>query len=195
MKVRKMRLLRHKHGITRSELGCACALSPQRISEIELSGTGLIPETKEKLQRGFESVVQKHPNWKILEQVDADFTTAKGKEEMQRLLKKYPSIDVVVSQNDDMTFGALEAIEEAGKTAGTGGEITVISFDSVSAALEKVKAGTIQADIECNPLLGPYIEEIIQELEQGRVPEKECYVEEKVFTQKNVLSVLGDRAY
>ena len=144
---------------------------------------------------GFESVVQKHPNWKILEQVDADFTTAKGKEEMQRLLKKYPSIDVVVSQNDDMTFGALEAIEEAGKTAGTGGEITVISFDSVSAALEKVKAGTIQADIECNPLLGPYIEEIIQELEQGRVPEKECYVEEKVFTQKNVLSVLGDRAY
>ena len=59
MKVRKMRLLRHKHGITRSELGCACALSPQRISEIELSGTGLIPETKEKLQRGFESVVQR----------------------------------------------------------------------------------------------------------------------------------------
>ena len=195
MQVRKMRILRHKHGITRPELGRACALSPQRISEIELSGTGLIPETKEKLQRGFESVVQKHPNWKILEQVDADFTTAKGKEEMQRLLKKYPSIDVVVSQNDDMTFGALEAIEEAGKTAGTGGEITVISFDGVSAALEKVKAGTIQADIECNPLLGPYIEEIIQELEQGRVPEKEYYVEEKVFTQKNVLSVLGDRAY
>ena len=78
---------------------------------------------------GFESVVKKHANWKILEQVDADFTTAKGKEEMQRLLEKYPSIDVVVSQNDDMTFGALEAIEEAGKTAGTGGEITVISFD------------------------------------------------------------------
>ena len=71
----------------------------------------------------------------------------------------------------------------------------MISFDGVSAALEKVKAGTIQADIECNPLLGPYIEEIIQELEQGRVPEKEYYVEEKVFTQKNVLSVLGDRAY
>lgn len=58
MQVRKMRLLRHKHGITQSELGRACALSPQRISEIELSGTGLIPETKEKLQCGFESVAQ-----------------------------------------------------------------------------------------------------------------------------------------
>ena len=37
MQVRKMRLLRHKHQITRPELGRACALSPQRISEIELS--------------------------------------------------------------------------------------------------------------------------------------------------------------
>ena len=58
VQVRKMRLLRHKHGITRPELGRACALTPQRISEIELSGAGLVPETKEKLRRGFESVAQ-----------------------------------------------------------------------------------------------------------------------------------------
>lgn len=59
MQVRKMRLLRHKHGITRPELGRACALSPQRISEIELSGTRLASETEEKLRRGFESVAQR----------------------------------------------------------------------------------------------------------------------------------------
>ena len=59
MQVRKMRLLRHKHGITRPELGRACALSPQRISEIELSETGLVPETEEKLRRGFETVVRR----------------------------------------------------------------------------------------------------------------------------------------
>lgn len=59
MQVRKMRLLRHKHGITRPELGRACALSPQRISEIELSETGLVPETEEKLRRGFETVARR----------------------------------------------------------------------------------------------------------------------------------------
>ena len=58
MQVRKMRLLHHKHGITRPELGRACAISPQRISEIELSETGLTPETEEKLRRGFESVAR-----------------------------------------------------------------------------------------------------------------------------------------
>lgn len=145
--------------------------------------------------QGFEEIVAKHENWNILEQTNADFTTAKGEEEMRRLLNTYPEIDVLVSQNDDMTFGALEAIQSAGRTTGTGGDITVISFDGTKKALEKVKTGAINVDVECNPYQGKYIEEIIQALETGQSIEKDNYVEEKVFTQKNVLSVLNDRTY
>lgn len=145
--------------------------------------------------QGFEEIAAQHPNWNILEQANADFTTAKGEEEMRRLLNTYPEIDVLVSQNDDMTFGALEAIDQAGKTTGTGGDITVISFDGTKKALEKVKTGAINVDVECNPYQGKYIEEIIQALETGQSIEKDNYVEEKVFTQKNVLSVLNDRTY
>ena len=145
--------------------------------------------------QGFEEIAAKHENWTILEQTNADFTTAKGEEEMRRLLNTYPEIDVLVSQNDDMTFGALEAIQSAGRTTGTGGDITVISFDGTKKALEKVKTGAINVDVECNPYQGKYIEEIIQALETGQSIEKDNYVEEKVFTQKNVLSVLNDRTY
>ena len=145
--------------------------------------------------QGFEEIAAKHENWNILEQTNADFTTAKGEEEMRRLLNTYPEIDVLVSQNDDMTFGALEAIQSAGRTTGTGGDITVISFDGTKKALEKVKTGAINVDVECNPYQGKYIEEIIQALETGQSIERDNYVEEKVFTQKNVLSVLNDRTY
>lgn len=145
--------------------------------------------------QGFEEIAATHENWNILEQTNADFTTAKGEEEMRRLLNTYPEIDVLVSQNDDMTFGALEAIQSAGRTTGTGGDITVISFDGTKKALEKVKTGAINVDVECNPYQGKYIEEIIQALETGQSIEKDNYVEEKVFTQKNVLSVLNDRTY
>lgn len=145
--------------------------------------------------QGFEEIAAKYENWNILEQTNADFTTAKGEEEMRRLLNTYPEIDVLVSQNDDMTFGALEAIQSAGRTTGTGGDITVISFDGTKKALEKVKTGAINVDVECNPYQGKYIEEIIQALETGQSIEKDNYVEEKVFTQKNVLSVLNDRTY
>lgn len=61
--------------------------------------------------------------------------------------------------------------------------------------LEKVKSGVINVDIECNPLQGTYIQEIINRLEDGESVDKINYVEEKVYTQKNVLSVLGDRVY
>ena len=115
---------------------------------------------------------------------------------LYRFMKKYPDIDVVISQNDDMTFGALEAIKESGRTVGIDGEITIISFDAVREALEMVAAGTINVDIECNPDQGKYISEVIRMLEAGEEIEKEYYVEEDVFTIDNVTEeLLNGRSY
>ena len=136
--------------------------------------------------RGFNEVAKVQHNWNILQQVDGEFTTAKGKEEMARLLDQYEDIDVVVSQNDDMTFGALEAIREAGKTAGVNGDITVISFDAVDAGVELVRNGEINIDVQCNPDQGKYVEQIIQDMEAGKEIEKAYYVPERVYTQENV---------
>ena len=102
------------------------------------------------------------------------------------LLDQYEDIDVVVSQNDDMTFGALEAIREAGKTAGVNGDITVISFDAVDAGVELVRNGEINIDVQCNPDQGKYVEQIIQDMEAGKEIEKAYYVPERVYTQENV---------
>lgn len=145
--------------------------------------------------QGFNSIAVKYDNWNILEQVDADFTTAKGREEMRRMLQKYEDIDVVVSQNDDMTFGALEAIAESGKTTGIEGDIIIISFDAVKSALKMVEAGIINVDIECNPEQGKYIEAVIQALENGEDIDKTYFVPERVFTKQNVGSVMDDRSY
>ena len=136
--------------------------------------------------RGFNETVKIQNNWNVLEQVDGEFTTAKGKEEMARLLEKYDNIDVVVSQNDDMTFGALEAIHATGKTTGINGDITVISFDAVDAGVELVRNGEINIDVQCNPDQGKYVEQVIQDMEAGKEVEKAYYVPEQVYTQKNV---------
>lgn len=145
---------------------------------------------------GFSTIASEHSNWNILDQEYADFTSAKGKEVMESFLKKYPDIDVVISQNDDMTFGALEAIKESGRTVGIDGEITIISFDAVREALEMVAEGTINVDIECNPDQGKYISEVIRMLEAGEEIEKEYYVEEDVFTIDNVTEeLLNKRTY
>lgn len=139
---------------------------------------------------GFASVAKQHPNWHILEQKDGEFTYTKGKEVMRGFLRKYDDIDVVISQNDDMTFGAIEAIREAGRDVGVNGDIAIISFDAVKSALEMVREGVINVDIECNPNQGEYLLRVIDDLEAGRVVEKQYYVEENVFTQENVTKEL-----
>lgn len=144
---------------------------------------------------GFQKIADEHPNWKILEQTDAEYTTAKGREVMSKMLDTYEHIDVVVSQNDDMTFGALDAIEQAGLTTGEDGDLIIISFDAVRAALEMVADGIIQVDIECNPEQGEAIRNVIEALELGEPVEKNCYINEKIFTRDNVGDFLEDRNY
>lgn len=144
---------------------------------------------------GFNAIASSHPEWHIRAQESADFTTAKGKEVMEQFLARIPDIDVIISQNDDMTFGALQALEENGISTGVNGDVVLISFDAVYDALELVSEGIINVDIECNPEQGEYIMELIRKLENGEAVEKENCVEEKVFTQENVDQYLGMRTY
>lgn len=144
---------------------------------------------------GFRYQAASHPNWHILAEEEAEYTTTKGKEVMKSLLLQYPDIDVVVAQNDDMMFGAVDALEEAGKTTGIDGEVIVISFDACRAALEMVESGKINVDIECNPLQGPYIEGIIYDLERGENVNRETYMIEKVFDINNIADYINERTY
>ena len=145
--------------------------------------------------RGFNQVAAEHENWKILAQESGDFTVIKGKEVMAKLLRQYDDIDVVISQNDEMTFGAMEAISQAGYTTGIYGDMMLISFDGVKDALELVDLGKINCDVECNPLQGELLAEVIKKLEAGEKVEKEYFVDELVFTKNNVRDYLSDRIY
>ena len=57
MKVRKFRILRLRHHVSMAELGRACGVSAQRISELELSENKPAAETVQKIQDGFESII------------------------------------------------------------------------------------------------------------------------------------------
>lgn len=144
---------------------------------------------------GFHEIADKHSNWNILAEVDADFTTTKAKEEMGKLLREYDDIDVVVSQNDDMTFGAVDAMRKKGISTGVGGDVTIISFDACHEALTMVYNGIINVDIECNPIQGEYVSDVIKKLEAGESIDKEYFVDEEVFTKENVTNALDNRAY
>ena len=139
--------------------------------------------------------------WSLLAEVTGDFTQAKGKEVMESLLKQYDDINVVYCENDNEAFGAIEAIEEAGRKIGSdiaSGEIMVLSFDGVKKeAMEYVLQDKITCIAECNPLHGPRVKAIIEALEAGVTPDKYSYVDEEIYSASEVVSSrkVGETTY
>ena len=138
--------------------------------------------------KGLEDAV-KAESWNLLEKTTGEFTQAKGQEVMESFLKKYKKdMDVVYCENDNEAFGAIDAIENAGYKVGADGDMLVFSFDSTKAGLQDVKDGKITLDTECNPLHGPRVEKIIEQLEKGETPDKQAYVDEKMFAHDDTVT-------
>ena len=138
---------------------------------------------------GFNQVAEEHDNWKILDSQSGDFTQAGGQEVMESFIKSYEGqFNVVVCQNDNEAFGAMDAMKAAGISYGVDGDVILISFDACTAGLEYVMSGDINADFECNPLAAPFVEDVIQQLESGSTPDKEVYMVEHWYVNEDILS-------
>ena len=132
--------------------------------------------------QAIEAAVRRHENWQFAAQLSGDFTESKGYEVVRDYLAANRDIDVIYSENDNMTFGAMQALDEAGITYGVGGDVIIISFDAVRRALEDCMAGKINLCVECNPLHGPRVDELIRQYLAGASIPKQIFVEETVFT-------------
>ena len=139
---------------------------------------------------GFNQVAGEHDNWTILDSQSGDFTQAGGQEVMESFIKSYEGqFNVVICQNDNEAFGAIDALKAAGKTYGKDGDIIIISFDATNAGLKNVKEGSINADFECNPLAAPYLEDIIKKIKDGGKPDNQkVYVDEACFACDDTVS-------
>lgn len=141
--------------------------------------------------------VEEHEDWQILACLDGDFTQAKSYEVMCQYLDSLPdgqNIDVVYCENDNEAFGAIEALEQRGYCCGE--NVDVICFDATRKALELCMEGKIALAVECNPLLGPLVAQVIQTLEQGKIPDKHNYVQEQMFTADMLTPEwIGQREY
>ncbi|WP_099468533.1 ABC transporter substrate-binding protein [Konateibacter massiliensis] len=168
--------------------------SSEEINIVTLQGT-IGASAQIGRTNGIEEKMAEHSNWKMLERQTGEFTQAKGQEVMESFLKSYDDIDVVIAENDNMAFGAIDAIKAAGKTCGPDGDIIIVSFDAVSAAFDSMIAGDMNVSVECNPLHGPRVAELIQKLQNGETVEKIAYVEEGVYPAETAEAKKPTREY
>ena len=166
---------------------------PLRILHIQGTdgATAQIQRTK-----ALDDAVRTHPGWTIVSKLKGEYTEAKAYELVRDFLETGEKIDVIYSENDNMSFGAIRALEEAGISCGKDGDVMIISFDAVREALELCLQGKIDICVECNPLHGPRVAALISQLEAGETPAKLTYVDETFFSS-SVLSeeLIKEREY
>jgi len=65
---------------------------------------------------GFMEVMEQYPGIEILDSQPAYWSTQRGLEIMENYLQKYPQIDAVWAQDDDVLKGVLQAYKESGRS-------------------------------------------------------------------------------
>lgn len=165
-------------------------LLPNGGSILELSGTTGSGAAVGRA-KGFREAL--NPNIKILDSQTGNFTRAEGKPVMEAFLKKYQGqFQGVFVHNDDMAIGAIEAIKAAGLKPG---DLKIISVDGTRGGFQAMVDGWIQADVECNPLLGPQVMEMALKLLNGQPVERNTLTNETVYYPDNAAELLPSRQY
>lgn len=146
--------------------------------------------------RALEDAAEKY-GWNLVAQESGEYTEAKAYEVMTKLLNEYEDINFVYCENDNEAFGAIDAIQDAGKSVGPGGDIQIISFDATQEGLRRVQRGEILINAECNPWHGYYVEKAIYQIENGEGLQKEWNVPEEVYVYmpKDFDVMLGGKTY
>jgi len=162
------------------------------VNIVELQGTvGSAPAIER--QKGFMEVIKADPRFKVIRSQTGDFTRAKGKEVMEAFLKAEPNINVLFSHNDDMAIGAIQAIEAAGKKPGK--DIIIVSVDGVKGAFEAMMAGKMNVTVECNPLLGAQLMDIVKQVKAGKPLPKRINTKEGIFPMETAAKEFPSRKY
>lgn len=124
-------------------------------------------------EEGFGEVVGDQ----IIGKASGNFTRAEGKTAVEAALQAYPDMTMIFTHNDDMGLGAIEAIEAAGKKPGV--DIQIVSVDGVRDGLQALVDKKFNYVVECNPVFGDQLAELIEKVAAGEDVPKETIVIDK----------------
>jgi ribose transport system substrate-binding protein len=126
---------------------------------------------------------EKNPNIEVVASVPGDWNRQKAFNQMQTLITGCPDLEAVFVQNEDMSLGAIKALEEAGKA----GDVAIVSQNGAPYGLESIAAGGIRATVGWSPSqeAALALRLLVEHLEGKEVP-KLTITPMKVITEDNV---------
>ncbi len=109
----------------------------------EHQGTPAAPTNRERV-RGYQRAFAEFPGIEVLGSGIGNYQQPDAKRVMEKFLSEQPQIDAVLSANDGMALGVLEALKEANRTS------VVIGINGILPAVKQIETGAILASVDFN---------------------------------------------
>jgi ribose transport system substrate-binding protein len=110
---------------------------------VVIEGVPAAPTNRERL-RGYKRAFAEYPGIQVLGSGLGNYQQPDAKRVMQKFLAEHPQIDAVLSANDGMALGALEALKEANRTS------IVVGINGILPAVKEIETGAILATVDFN---------------------------------------------
>ncbi|MGY2439908.1 ABC transporter substrate-binding protein [Pseudomonas sp. SDO52101_S400] len=122
------------------------AVAPgETIDLLAFSGLKITPSAQLR-EKGMQRALAEHPQVRLRQLVYGGWTQQRAYEQAKQLLVRYPNVSLVWAANDEMAFGAMRAVSEAGKVPGRD-----VLFSAVNTSAEALRA---MVDGRLSALLG-----------------------------------------
>jgi ribose transport system substrate-binding protein len=153
-----------------------------------LNGKGTVaiidhPEVESVILRtkGFREVLNDAKGLKIVADLPGGAERDKSYKTAQDILEKNPDLSGIFCINDPTAFGAVAAVEKAGRQA----KIKIISFDGMPEAKKAIKDGKIYAEpIQYPDKIGTMTVQAIEKYLAGEKPEAKVLIAPALYTKE-----------
>jgi ribose transport system substrate-binding protein len=110
---------------------------------VVIEGAPAAPTNRERV-RGYARAFAEFPGIQVLGSGVGNYQQPDATRVMAKFLGEHPQIDAVLSANDGMALGVLEALKEANRTA------IVIGINGILPAVKQIETGAILATVDFN---------------------------------------------
>jgi len=132
---------------------------------VEIQGLPGISVTEDR-SRGFYDVIRQYPGIQVVASQNADFLPDRGLRVMENILQAHPKIDAVYTHDDDMAMGVIQAIRNARRER----EMFVTGVGPLRRAMEMIRDGVppYAATFNYSPVMAASAVELAYRIAQGK---------------------------
>lgn len=139
--------------------------------------------TFRNLAEGYNEVMAKYPDIKIVSKTDGPLTRERGLKNTEDALVANPDLAAIYTANDDVALGATQAVLAANRK----GQTLVTGMNGVPPALRSLKDGNLGMTIELNPVLwGRMGVDVLAEYLKGDKVKPQVFIKHVIIDSSNI---------